>query len=133
MTKREASVGTGTLCIASSSAPERLAPCIEAIGIGDLFGANLFSASEVARGKPHPDIFLLAAGRMGADPRDCLVVEDSPSGIEAGIAAGMTVIGLLAGGHIRPGDRERLAAAGAHHIAASHAEVADLVRGFAGG
>ena len=105
-------------CIASSSSPDRLALSLEKLNLKAEFGANVFSASLVDRGKPHPDIFLHAAKQMSTQPAHCIVIEDSPTGVEAGIAAGMAVIGLLAGSHIRPGHRDRLVAAGANFVAA---------------
>lgn len=60
------------------------------------------TAEDVRRGKPHPDAFLLAAARLGVDPSDCIVVEDSASGIAAGISAGMRVLGV--GRHAEHGD-----------------------------
>lgn len=115
-------------CIASSSSPDRLALCLDVLGLKAEFGRNVFSASEVPRGKPHPDIFLHAAGRMGAVPADCIVIEDSPSGVEAGVAAGMTVIGLLAGSHIQPGHGKRLEAAGAHRLATTFRDAEAITR-----
>lgn len=113
--------------IASASSPERLALCLKKIGLAGHFGDNVFSASLVARGKPDPDIYLLAAARMKAHPDQCIVLEDSPSGVRAGRAAGMTTIGLLAGSHIRPSTRDQLLAAGAHHIARDYAEATALL------
>ena len=104
-------------CIASSSTPDRLALCLELLDLQGLFGANVFSALQVARGKPHPDVFLFAAERMGVDPSEALVIEDSDGGVKAAVAAGMTVIGLLAASHIGEGHAERLRAAGAHYTA----------------
>jgi beta-phosphoglucomutase-like phosphatase (HAD superfamily) len=115
-------------CIASSSSPDRLAVCLGVLGLQSTFGSNVYSASSVTRGKPHPDIFLHAAEQMGAAPADCIVIEDSASGVTAAVAAGMTVIGLLAAAHIRDGHRERLAAAGAHHIAATFAQAEIITR-----
>ena len=115
-------------CIASTSSPERLAVCLDALGLGDLFGANVFSSELVPRGKPHPDIFLYAARQFGVSPAECLVIEDSVGGVQAGVAAGMTIIGLLAASHIRDGHGERLRAAGANFIAASYSEVAAITR-----
>jgi beta-phosphoglucomutase-like phosphatase (HAD superfamily) len=86
----------------------------------------------VARGKPHPDIFLYAAEQMRTDPRDALVIEDSVGGVQAAIAAGMTVIGLLAASHIRDGHAERLQAAGAQYIAATFVEAEAITRRLAG-
>ena len=115
-------------CIASSSSPDRLALCLELLGLQSKFGAYVFSASAVARGKPHPDIFVHAAQQMGVDPSKSIVLEDSPSGVEAAIAAGMTVIGILAGSHIQPHHRKRLGAAGAEHIAQSFVEAEEITR-----
>lgn len=115
-------------CIASSSSPDRLAFCLELLGLGDLFGANVFSASQVARGKPHPDIFLHAAERMRTPPSQALVIEDSVGGVQAALAAGMTVIGLLAASHIGEGHAARLREAGARFIAAAFSEAEDITR-----
>ena len=115
-------------CIASSSSRERLALSLDVLGLTGQFAGGVFSADEVSRGKPHPDLFLMAATRMNADPSHCLVIEDSESGVRAGLAAGMTVVGFCAAGHVRPGHSERLAAAGAHHTAKNWNEVAVLLR-----
>ncbi len=119
--------------IASSSSPHRLAVCLEVLEMTALFEGRVFSASHVARGKPHPDIFLYAAGKIGAAPRDCIVIEDSASGVIAARAAGCTVIGLLAAGHIRDGHGATLEDAGAHYVAKDYREaervVGDLLSG----
>lgn len=115
-------------CIASSSSPDRLAACLDLLGLTAPFGPNVFSASQVARGKPHPDVFLYAAERMGIAPREALVLEDSVGGVQAAVAAGMTVIGLLAASHIRDGHGERLRAAGAHYLAATFADAEAISR-----
>jgi HAD superfamily hydrolase (TIGR01509 family) len=104
-------------CIASSSSPDRLAFCLDVLGLQSLFGSHVFSASAVARGKPHPDIFLHAAQQMGVPPANSIVLEDGASGVEAAIAAGMTVIRILAASHIPSDQRARLCSAGAHHVA----------------
>jgi HAD superfamily hydrolase (TIGR01509 family) len=115
-------------CIASSSSPDRLALCLDVLDLRKVFGDCVFSASAVARGKPHPDIFLHAAGRMGAEPAGCIVIEDSASGVEAGVAAGMTVIGLLAASHIQAGHGERLRSAGARFVASTFEEAQAITR-----
>jgi HAD superfamily hydrolase (TIGR01509 family) len=74
------------MCIASSSSPDRLTMCLDVLGLQPVFEPHVFSASSVARGKPHPDIFLHAAERMGVNPSLCIVIEDSASGVEAGTA-----------------------------------------------
>src|SRR5436190_13420386 len=118
-------------CIASSSSPDRLAVCLEVIGLADRFGSHVYSASHVSRGKPHPDLFLHSADRCGVAPADALVIEDSEHGVRAGIAAGMTTIGFLGASHIRDGDEARLRHAGAHHIARTYRDVNRITRALA--
>ena len=65
-----------------------------------LFAGRAFTASEVARGKPAPDLFLHAAGRMGVEPAACVVIEDSLNGVRAGLAAGMQVWRFTGGSHL---------------------------------
>ena len=115
-------------CIASSSSPQRLALSLEVLNMTPLFEGRVFSASNVARGKPHPDIFLHAAEKLGVSPADCIVIEDSVGGVTAGRAAGATVIGLTAAGHIQPGHDARLREAGADHVVASFAELDRIIR-----
>jgi HAD superfamily hydrolase (TIGR01509 family) len=115
-------------CIASSSSPERLALSLDVLDMTPLFEGRVFSASNVARGKPHPDIFLHAAEQLGFNPRDCIVIEDSIGGVTAGRAAGATVIGLTAASHIQPGFGVKLRQAGADHVVASFAELDHVVR-----
>jgi HAD superfamily hydrolase (TIGR01509 family) len=91
-----------SVCVASSSQPERIRLSLEVTGLAPLFGEAIFSASEVARGKPAPDLFLHAAAGMHAPPEACVVVEDSPAGIEAAHAAGMGVIAFTGGSHAGP-------------------------------
>lgn len=114
-------------CIASSSSPDRLAVCLEVLEMTALFEGRVFSASDVARGKPHPDIFLHASAEIGISPRECIVIEDSASGVIAGLAAGCTVIGLLAAGHIREGHAITLKEAGAHYLATDYLEMERIV------
>jgi len=96
-------------CVASNGPIEKMRTTLRATGLLDHFGDRLFSGADVARGKPHPDLFLHAATRSGVEPSVCAVVEDSPVGVEAGIAAGMTVFGYAA-----LTDGARLEQAGAH-------------------
>jgi HAD superfamily hydrolase (TIGR01509 family) len=103
-------------CIASSSSHARLATSLNRIGLSDWFKGRVFSVDDVSRGKPFPDIFLHAASTMQQAPADTLVIEDSVSGIKAGVAAGMPVVGLLAGSHLRDDDGTRLLAAGANAV-----------------
>jgi HAD superfamily hydrolase (TIGR01509 family) len=114
--------------IASSSSPERLAGCLDILGLADVFPEHVYSAACVARGKPHPDLFLHVASQVGVAPAEALVIEDSASGIRGAVAAGMTAVGLLAGSHIRPGHEARLRDAGAHDIAHDYDELIAITR-----
>lgn len=89
----------GPKCVASSSAFDRVRVSLEATELYRFFGSNVFSANDVAEGKPAPDLFLHVARRMGIPPQNCIVVEDSPAGVTAAVAAGMTAIGFVGGSH----------------------------------
>jgi HAD superfamily hydrolase (TIGR01509 family) len=116
------------VCVASSSAPERLRFALRVTGYEALFAPHIFSAAEVARGKPHPDLFLHAANAMGAEAWDCLVIEDSVAGVEAACAAGMAVFGFVGGSHFsRLDDGADLTAAGAELIFDDMAKLPDMV------
>ena len=87
-------------CVASSSPRERVIRALEITGQKRFFTDEvIFTAQQVQKGKPAPDLFLFAAEQMGYLPKDCLVIEDSPAGIEAALAANMQVIGFLGGNH----------------------------------
>lgn len=104
-------------CLASSSSDARIAHSLATTGLAERFGRRVFSAAMVQNAKPAPDLFLLAAERMGAVPARCLVVEDSVNGVLAGKAAGMTVWGFVGGSHCAGRDvGAALTAAGADRI-----------------
>jgi HAD superfamily hydrolase (TIGR01509 family) len=85
---------TGTpYCLASSGTHRRIRTALTTVGFWDRFEGRIFSAEDVAHGKPAPDLFLHAAATMGVVPGNCVVVEDSPLGVAAANAAGMTVFG----------------------------------------
>jgi len=119
-------------CIASSSSIDRLQLCLSVLGLEAEFGGHVYSADMVARGKPHPDIFLYAASKLGVNPNECLVIEDSAGGIRAAVAAGMTAVGLSAASHIREGHDLKLHDAGAVHLAQSWSDVERLTLQFFG-
>jgi HAD superfamily hydrolase (TIGR01509 family) len=100
-------------CVASSSAPERLRHSLTLTGLLHWFGPHLFSATQVERGKPAPDLFLFAAAAMQAAPASCVAIEDSVPGVQAAVTAGMRAIGFTGGSHCRPGHADRLRGAGA--------------------
>jgi HAD superfamily hydrolase (TIGR01509 family) len=103
----------GKVCVASGSRPERVRRCLTLVGLLHCFDPHIFSATQVAKPKPAPDLFLYASQQMGADARDCLVIEDSVLGVTAAVAAGMRVIGFTGASHCRPGHADRLITAGA--------------------
>jgi HAD superfamily hydrolase (TIGR01509 family) len=84
-------------CVASNGEPEHMRRGLTAAGLMPLVKGRLFSAKQVAHPKPAPDVYLHAASRMGATPERCAVVEDTPTGVKAGIAAGMAVFGYVGG------------------------------------
>ena len=108
-------------CVASSGTHERIERALAAAGLLARFAGRIFSAEDVARGKPDPDLFLYAAERMGAEPKRCLVVEDSPHGVAAAKAARMTVIGYAG---LTPAER----LAGADAVIGRMAELSAAVR-----
>jgi HAD superfamily hydrolase (TIGR01509 family) len=112
-------------CIASSSSHARLAASLDRLGFADWFKDRIFSVDDVERGKPFPDLFLHAARVMQTDPTNTLVIEDSVGGVTAGAAAGMQVVGLVAGTHLSHDHSVRLLEAGAAAIARSYADLSD--------
>ncbi|HJR70640.1 MAG TPA: HAD family hydrolase [Gammaproteobacteria bacterium] len=82
-------------CIASSGSHDKMQITLGTTGLLSFFEGRIFSAVDVPRGKPAPDVFLLAAERMGAAPARTVVIEDSVNGVLAGRAAGMTVFGFV--------------------------------------
>ena len=100
-------------CVASSGTPEKIRHGLTCAGLYDTLAPHIFSAGQVERGKPAPDLFLFAARQMGTVPAQCLVIEDSLPGVIGAVAAGMTVLGFHGGSHCRPGHDDTLRAAGA--------------------
>jgi HAD superfamily hydrolase (TIGR01509 family) len=111
-------------CVASNSHLERVRHALSVTRLLPLFDPHVFSASQVAHGKPAPDLFLFAAQQLDTPPEVCVVVEDSIAGVEAATAAGMPVVGFCGGSHC-PGDHaERLVAAGCSHVFARMPDLA---------
>ena len=88
-------------CVATSSSPARAQRSLAIVGLDGIFKGRVFTASAVKNGKPAPDLFLFAAEKMGVEPAQCLVIEDSAPGVEAARAAGMTVWHFSGGSHLR--------------------------------
>lgn len=100
-------------CVASSGEVEKMRLSLGLTGLLGRFDGRLFSATQVRRGKPAPDLFLFAAASMGVRPEACVVVEDSVAGVEAARAASMRVFGYAPEAERLHGQHCRLAAAGA--------------------
>ncbi|OWA15933.1 hydrolase [Streptomyces sp. CS159] len=110
-------------CVASSGSHERIRVGHRKAGLDRWFDdRRIFSSQDVGRGKPAPDLFLHAAGRMGVEPERCAVIEDSPLGVQAAVAAGMDVYGFTA---MTPAAK----LAGATRLFADMGELADLLAG----
>ena len=81
------------VCVASSGSQKKIRNSLELTSLSGYFGENIFSAEQVSKGKPDPELFLFAAAQMGANPAKTVVVEDSNAGVRAGVAAQMHVFG----------------------------------------
>lgn len=115
------------ICVASSGTPTRIRSSLGTTGLLDRFDPHLFSAMQVERGKPAPDLFLFAAAQMDTAPARCVVIEDSVPGVTAAHAAGMTVIGFTGGSPLPAGDADRLRAAGANIVIGDMRALPDLI------
>jgi HAD superfamily hydrolase (TIGR01509 family) len=114
-------------CVASSSQFDRIRLSLAVTGLAPLFGKNVFSATEVAQGKPAPDLFLHAAAACGFVPAETIVIEDSPSGVTAALRAGMTAIGFAGASHADAELAQALDAAGATIVLTEMAALPDAV------
>ncbi len=116
--------------LATSSSPPRLAESLKIVGLSELFEGRCTTASEVSRGKPAPDLFLLAAEKNCVAPERCLVIEDSEAGVQAGLSAGMTVWRFTGGSHLAGLDLDTGDAAQPHRTFASYSEFFHADRQF---
>ncbi len=114
-------------CVASSSSAKSMVRKLALTDLLDLFDDNLFSTQLVENGKPAPDLFLLAAERMGIAPSECVVVEDSSNGVIAATRAGMRVIGFTGGSHCPDNHGEILRGDGADVVVSSYPELAAVI------
>ena len=101
-------------CVASSGTPEKIRHGLTCAGLYDRLAPHIFSALQVKRGKPAPDLFLFAATQMKTSPERCIVIEDSVPGVAGARAAGMTVLGFHGGSHCTGEHAAALRTAGAH-------------------
>ena len=119
-------------CVASNSRPDRVIRSLAATGLSAHFADDtLFSAAQVARPKPAPDLHRHVAAEMGIQAAEAVVIEDSETGVAAAVAAGMTVLGFVGAGHITDRDAQaaRLTAAGASLVFDELRTLPDLLNG----
>ncbi len=109
-------------CVASSGEHDKIRLTLGATGLLARFEGRIFSVADVEHPKPAPDVFLLAARTLGATPARCVVIEDTPTGIRAAVAAGMYAIGFAA--HT---SAPRLIDAGAHQVVTSMRELTPML------
>jgi HAD superfamily hydrolase (TIGR01509 family) len=115
-------------CVASNSHIDRIRLKLSITALNRFFEPHLFSASMVTQGKPAPDLLHLAAARFGATPDQCVVIEDSISGVMAARAAGMSVLGFVGGSHCPAGHADRLRSIGCVQVATTMAEIDGYLR-----
>jgi HAD superfamily hydrolase (TIGR01509 family) len=120
----------GRIACASGADLHKVELQLRKVGLFDCFEGRIFSGHDMPRSKPFPDVYLAAAAAIGADPHRCAVVEDTVTGVSAGVAAGATVFGYTPGelGH---GSAADLLAAGAHRVLTDMAQLPQALAGVA--
>ncbi len=114
-------------CVASSGSPDKIRSNLKTTGLLSYFDPNLFSARDVKKPKPAPDIFLLSASRMGFAIDQCTVIEDTPFGIEGAKRAGMRAFGFIGASHRIPADEKVLLKAGADLVFSDMTQLPSLL------
>lgn len=112
-------------CVATNSSPTRVAKTLEVLGLNHVFGADVFTSSQVKRGKPAPDLFLFAAKHMRAETSRTLVIEDSETGVQAALAAGMTVWRYLGANHFSNETKRKIEATSPVPVIQDWSQLAD--------
>jgi len=120
---------TAQRCICSNSRSERIEFMLEKVHLLTFFAGRIFSALEIPskKTKPAPDVFLFAAERLGANPANTFVIEDSVHGVAGAKAAGMRVIGFTGASHSYPGHADALTEAGAETVIRRWAELKSVI------
>jgi len=118
--------------VASNSMPANLTRKLQKAGLYNDFVPHIYSADQVAKGKPEPDLFIFAASQLGVTAPDCMVVEDSPVGIEAGARAGAYTVAYTGGYQQYPYSVARLKSAGAARVEPDMAGIAQHFLALAG-
>ena len=119
----------GRIACASGADRFKVEMQLAQVGLAPYFAGRIFSGHEMPATKPAPDVYLAAAAALGVAPARCLVIEDTVTGVQAGVAAGATVVGYSPSpiGHGTP---EALRGAGAQHIIADMATLPGLLSGW---
>lgn len=120
-----------SVAIATGGSIRRMTETLRIAGLAPYFSGRSFSADQVRRGKPAPDLVLHAAEALAVEPSRCVVLEDSPHGVKGARAAGMRAIGFTGGTHladIRPAHTERLLGAGAERVVTTLGQVVDAIK-----
>jgi HAD superfamily hydrolase (TIGR01509 family) len=117
-------------CVASSGTPEKIRHGLSCARLYEQLAPHIFSATQVERGKPAPDLFLFAAEQMKATPARCIVIEDSVPGVTGARAAGMAVLGFFGGSHCTGEHEAMLRAAGAERTFSDMRELPGLIERF---
>jgi HAD superfamily hydrolase (TIGR01509 family) len=113
--------------VVSNSRLARVGASLKRAGLTEIFGSRVFSAEQVARPKPFPDVYLYAAQKLGVEPSRCVVVEDSVSGLNAARAAGMKTIAFVGASHIPDGYADVLGSLGVKRIMRTMDELPGLI------
>ena len=116
----------GRMACASGADRFKVELMLGKLGLIDFFGGRIFSGYEMPRSKPFPDVYLAAAAALGVNPKNCAVVEDTVTGVTAGVAAGACVLAYLPA-TTRHVDATALRQAGARHIFTSMADLPGLL------
>lgn len=118
------------VCVASNSSLKYLKRALEKTQLASFFCDRVYSARDLPRPKPAPDVFLHAARELGFTPDQCIVIEDSVSGIKAGQNAGMKVVGYMGGLHFNQVVKDKLLSAQADIYCSSAAELKETLLNF---
>jgi beta-phosphoglucomutase-like phosphatase (HAD superfamily) len=113
--------------IVAASEPVWISQTLSRFGLDHHFGENVFTTAKLTHDKPHPEVYTLATAKLGVEPRRMVAIEDHPVGVAAAVAAGVAVIGFVAGSHILPGIADEIRDAGARIIAQDYEDIADWI------
>ena len=118
----------GLKCICTNSSQRRLLRSLRITDLITLFDPDhLFSARMVSKPKPAPDLHLFAADKMGTAPANCLIIEDTVTGVTAGVAAGMKVYGYTGASHFGDAQADKLKTAGATEVFRNMSDILDVI------